>query len=102
MERGKIIANRGVERNKKPLQNLLYWFEDGRPDEAGNPTYNMLWAYERDYNRQSGGSKNFHGQVTLEQIKARLTASQWSKFRQGVRHFVKQRRVDGKNVPKKK
>jgi len=84
MEHAKRYANRGVERNKKPLQN--------------KPTFVLLWAYEREYNRHP--SKSFHGPVTLDQIKARLTPSQWSKFRQGTREFVKQRRVDGRNVPK--
>jgi isocitrate lyase len=85
-------ANRGVPRNKKPLQNILYKFE-----ERGGKFF-MLWAYERHHNT-TGGAWNFHGSVTEEEIKARLTVNQWSKFRQGVRTFVHQRRIGGRNVP---
>lgn len=95
MDQSKRFANRGVERNKKPLQNILYWFEDAK--DGG---YQFLWAYERDYNRHPN-SKNWSGIITEDQIKARLTPSQWSKFRQGERHFVHQRRVNGRNIPKK-
>ena len=87
----KVHANRGVARNKKPLQNIVYRFELGR---SGG--FHMLWGHERSLNR--GGSWNFHGAVTEEQIRDRLTAGQWSRFRQGVRTFVRQRRVDGRNI----
>jgi hypothetical protein len=98
MEPGKIHANRGVARNKRPLQNILYWFSEAAA-EGGAERFVLHWAYERDYNQHP--VKNFHGTVTLEYIKSRLTPNQWAKFRQGQREFVKQRRVDGKNVPKK-
>jgi hypothetical protein len=84
------FANRGVARNKRPLQNILLKFEE----KAGK--FCMLWAYEREHHRNGGW--NFHGVVTEEQIKARLSPRQWSKFRQGEREFVRQRRVDGHNI----
>ena len=95
----KSHANRGVARNKKPLQNILYWLSDSPPAEDGSALYVLHWAYERDYHRHP--MKSFHGVVTLDDIKKRLTSSQWAKFRQGQREFVKQRRVDGKNVPRR-
>ncbi len=88
----KVHANRGAPRNKKPLQNIVYKFEKGR--DGG---FCMLWGYERDLNR--GRSWNFHGAVTREQIRARLTSRQWLKFLHGARTFVHQRRVDGRNIP---
>lgn len=94
MTPGKVAANRGVARNKKPLQNLLYRFEAGK--EAG--AWAMYWAYERDLNR--GGMWSFHGPIHEDEVRKRLTPKQWSKFRQGERSFVRQRRVDGRNVPK--
>ena len=100
MEPGKVHANRGVERNKKPLQNVLYWLSDAPAAEDGTERFVLHWAYERDYNRHP--TKNFHGTVTAADMKARLTPNQWAKFRQGERVFVRQRRVDGKNVKKEK
>lgn len=91
----KHAANMGVERNKKPLQNVLYWFTD----VSGGEQFVLHWAYERDYNKSN--IKSFHGTVTLDEVKTRLTPNQWAKFRQGERAFVKQRRVDGKNIPKR-
>lgn len=85
------MANRGVARNKRPLQNILYKFE------PYVDRFVMLWSHERDFNRD--GTWNHHGTVTEDDIKSRLTPNQWSKFRQGVRQFVKQRRVDGRNIP---
>lgn len=93
MKPGKIVANRGVPRNKTPLQNIVYHFYEMR---GGG--FSMSWVHERDYNR--GCSMYFHGAVTEEEIRKRLTPNQWSKFRQGERHFIRQRRIDGRNIPK--
>jgi len=89
--RPNYFANRGVARNKRPLQNILLKIEE----RAGK--FCLLWAFEREHH--CNGSWNFHGAVTEEQIKARLSPRQWSKFRQGERTFVRQRRVDGRNIP---
>lgn len=98
MERGKIVANRGVARNKKPLQNLCYKVEE-KPSPEG-VIYFLFWGYEREMNR--GLPWSFHGSVTLDEIKKRLSPNQWGKFRQGIREFTVQRRVDGHNRPLKK
>lgn len=92
-QHGKFAANRGVPRNKRPLQNIAYKFTD-----APSGGYHMRWAYERQLNKY--GVWNFHGAVTVDEIKAILSVNQWSKFRQGVRQFTVQRRVDGRNIPK--
>lgn len=94
-DRGKTFANRGVERNKKPLQNILYRFEEHKKD--GITYYIMLWGHERDLNKN--GSWNFHGKVSEDEIKARIGVNGWAKFRQGKRDFIKHRRIDGRNIP---
>ena len=97
MEPGKVAANRGVPRNKKPLQNICYRFEERREGET--VVYTMLWGYERELNAH--GVWNWHGRVTEDEIKKRIGPKSWQKFRQGRRDFTIQRRVDGRNVPKK-
>lgn len=94
MSRANPHANRGVARNKRPLQNIVYKIETNK---AG--AFVLLWTYERDHNRKNGGFWYFHGTVTEEEIRLRLTPRQWSKFRQGERTFIRQRRVDGRNIP---
>jgi len=85
-----LYANIGVERNKKPLQNILYWIEES------NNKYILYWAYEKDYNK--GFSRKYHGFVTEEEIKSKLTQKQWCKFKLGVRFFIHQRRENNKNI----
>jgi hypothetical protein len=103
MTPGKIAANRGVPRNKKPLQNIILWIEDAKSLPDGTKQFALLWAYERDYNQ--GRSKNFSCVKTLPLMEAylkdKLTPGQWAKFRNGARQFVIQRRINGRNVPKK-
>ena len=104
-----FYANRGVERNKKPLPNQLYKFEVG-PLKAGLSDERikemekykfkdqgyivMLWSMQGwDY-------WNWHGFVTEDEVKKRIGDKQWAKFCQGKREFTIQRRVDGKNIKK--
>lgn len=98
----KVFANIGVNRNKKPRQNIVYHVEVRQlPDN--NPEYErykfkefgwlvLNWKYERSR------SFNFHGFITPEQLKSKLSANQWNKFCQGGRTFIVQRRVDGHNI----
>lgn len=109
MENYKVIINRGVERNKKPLQNIVYKIElykfDPLPDDyapymfKNEGVISLCWQYERDLNKF--GSWNFHGYITPDQLKERIGAKQWQKFCEGKRQFTVQRRVDGKNVKRK-
>lgn len=105
----KYYANRGVERNKTPLKNLVYEIEFSQlPTIVDKTPYEqykfkdlgylvLLWWHE-----ENPPMKNFHGFVTPESLKKRIGEKQWSKFCQGKRTFVIQRRIDGKNIPKQK
>lgn len=97
-------ANRGVKRNKKPLQNIVFTVEVKplkNPDDADKYAeykfkdlgYLVLyWKYQRE------NVTYYHGFVTPEHLKDRLGEKQWSKFCQGKREFIIQRRVDSGNV----
>lgn len=110
----KYFANRGVERNKTPLQNIiikvevkfmrkdlseedLLKYEKYKFKELGY----IQWSsgLERDYNKHQ--LIGWHGFITPEDLKNKLGKTQWSKFCQGKREFIIQRRVDGKNISKK-
>lgn len=108
-DKGKIIANRGVKRNKKPLQNIYYKIEILTPKDPTNPVPNyeqykfkdlgylrLYWQYEKNKNKNE--PVYLHGFITPEYLKSRLTPNQWSKFCQGEREFVIQRRIDGNNI----
>ncbi len=110
----KIHANKGVERNKKPLQNIVYNIEVSQklkdsvtPEELEKydkykfkeEGYLVLrWGYQKGINR--GDSMNWHGFITPDDLKEKIGANQWGKFCQGKREFVVQRRMDGKNTKK--
>lgn len=110
----KVYANRGVERNKKPLKNIVYQVEVCKPEkisEKEKPQYEkykfkeegylvLLWGYQQHYNK--GELLNWHGFVTSDDLKSRIGDRQWSKFCSGKREFIVQRRIDGKNVKKSK
>ena len=104
-----FFANRGVERNKKPLRNELYKFEisqlkktlsrseveEMKPYMFKDQGYIiMLWKM------QGSDQWNWHGQVTSDEVKKRIGEKQWGKFCQGKREFIVQRRFDKKNIKK--
>lgn len=104
---GKVYANRGVERNKKPLHNIVYKVEVSQlKNDVDKTDYEkfkfkdlgyliLLWKYE-------GGDANFyHGLIEPDKLKLFIGEKQWSKFCQGKREFIVQRRIDGRNIPKK-
>lgn len=113
-----FYANRGVERNKKPLKNKVYLIElsklervkpedlEKRKEELAKYKFKeegylvLNWQYEDLYNKNFGW--NFHGYITPEDLKKKLGDKQWAKLCQGKRLFIIQRRVNGKNVKKKK
>ena len=102
-------ANRGVPRNKRPLKNVCYKIElayakdESRKEELrkydfkGMGYLTLTWWYE---------SKDplyfWHGFIEPEVFKELIGEKQWCKFCQGKREFIVQRRIDGKNVKKKK
>ena len=113
----KYYANRGVERNKKPLSNKMYKievipasaFKDGvAPTDWEQYNFKdegyltLSWKYETSELMGSGWS--WHGPITPEFLKTLLNGlgkDQWGKFCTGKREFIEQRRVNGKNVNKK-
>lgn len=109
MEKKKAIVNSGVERNKKQLRNIVYEVEvvQLKPD-ADKTKYEqyrfkelgyivLFWWYEgKDY------TKCLHGFITPQYLKELIWEKQWAKFCNGKRQFIIQRRIDGKNIPKKK
>lgn len=103
----KYYANKGVERNKKPLKNIVYEIELSQlkldTDKTQYEKYKfkelgylvLLWWYE-----QKNPTKNWHGFITPDYLKELLGVKQYAKFCQGKRNFIIQRRIDGKNIPK--
>lgn len=88
----KIFQNLGVKRNKKPLQNIVYWFDKTEtPDK-----YLCKWQYEKRLNVSN--SVNIHGFVDEIFIKEILSVNQWSKFKQGENKFIIQRRINKQNI----
>lgn len=110
----KCYANKGVERNKKPLKNIVYEISISRyliaitpPTEEETARHNscffkdqgflsLSWWYQTDPN-----IKFYHGLIPVEELKEKLSEKQWAKFCQGKREFVIQRRINGANIPKK-
>jgi hypothetical protein len=109
-EKETFYANRGVERNKTPLKNIIYTVEivslKNPEDSEKYQKYmfkdlgylSLLWCYDTKYEREC---KNMHGLITPDELKQRIGEKQWSKFCQGKREFVIQRRIDGKKKKKK-
>lgn len=104
-----FYANRGVERNKKPLKNQLYRFIVGPLkkglDEEWVKSMEQYKFKDQGYivmewSMQGWDYWNWHGYVTPDQVKVYIGEKQWAKFCQGKRDFVVQRRIDGKNTKK--
>ena len=111
----KYFANRGVERNKRPLKNIVYTAKVLPLSEFKiNPTPEDLARLEKykfkdlgylwlNWRHQEKKPLTYsHGFVTSAELKEKIGVTQWSKFCQGKREFIIQRRVDGKNIKKKK
>ncbi len=112
MNTGKQYANKGVERNKKPLENIVYKitvsnksaynFEKFQPYNFKELGYLILfWQYEKQYNEEPT-VMNWHGLIAPDELKKRLSKKQWDNFCQGERIFIIQRRIDWKNIKKEK
>lgn len=107
----KYYANKGIERNKKPLQNIMYKIELsfllGIKDEEERQK--MFKKYKKyhfkdlgvivlNWKYQGDSTWCFHGYITPEELKNRIGEKQWVKFCRGKREFIIQRRVNGKNI----
>ena len=99
----RYFANKAVERNKKPLKNIIYKFEFSTNDlgeEYENYKFKELGYIVLYWKYQGDPSFCFDGVILPSQTKTLLGEKQWSKFCQGKREFTIQRRIDKKNVPK--
>jgi hypothetical protein len=107
----KKFANRGVERNKKPLSNIVYDIEvvDVKSMRDGGIGYEQYlfknvgylvlhWCYEHSLKHDH--NLNWHGFITVDELKKRIGDKQYAKFCEGKRRFIIQRRVDGHNIKK--
>lgn len=104
----KYFANKGVPRHKKPLNNIVYEIELSQlkniDDKTKYEQYKfkdegylvLFWWYE-----EKNPIKNWHGFITVDELKEKIGKAQYSKFCQGKRTFIIQRRIDGKNISKK-
>ncbi len=107
--KSKYFANRGVERHKHPIANIIYkveisqlkddtditQFEKYKFKDLGYLT--LLWTkHKADKNDQF--QWNWHGFITVDELKERIGEKQYCKFCQGKREFIIQRRINGTNV----
>ena len=111
----KYFANRGVARNKTPLPNIRYrvFIQEelnnfnNLPIEELNEKYKdykfkdlgylfLDWTNKPDVNGQTIWF--LHGLIKPSELKEKLGEKQYSKFCQGKREFIIQRRIDGKNI----
>lgn len=108
----KYFANRGVERNKHPIANIVYKIEISQlqnvVDKTGYEKYKFkdlgyLYLYWTK-NKATKGEFNWygHGFITIEELKSRIGEKQYCKFCQGKREFIIQRRINGRNIAKNK
>lgn len=110
---GKEHANKGVERNKKPLQNIIYKVDVSQLKNKSEDNLEKMdkyrfkdegylvlsWGYEKNINK--GDSFFWHGFITPDFLEELIGSKQWSKFCGGKREFTIQRRIDGKNISNK-
>ena len=107
---GKIVANKGVERNKRPLPNLVYKVDFIPPYNAPDMEkykfkdegYILLHYTDESELRERKALWRRHGYITPEDLKKKFGEKQWAKFCQGKRQFIIQRRINGKNIKKVK
>jgi hypothetical protein len=104
MRTNKIYQNRGVRRNKKPLKNIVYMVDiiqlkdESEADKYEQYRFNdsgyllLSWKYESDR------SVFQYGFITPQELRELIGDKQWSKFCNGKREFIAQRRVDNKNI----
>ena len=85
------FKNRGVKRNKKPLSNIHY-----KVKEPINGKFEVQYCYQKQSIFTLLGFYNFDDLKEL--FKTKIGIKQWSKFRQGKRYFIVQRRINNKNI----
>lgn len=107
--KSKYFANRGVERHKHPIANIIYKveitklkdntdltkFEEYKFKDLGYLT--LLWTKNKA-DRNGEFQWNWHGFITIDELKERIGEKQYCKFCQGKREFIIQRRINGNNI----
>lgn len=107
--KSKYFANRGVKRHKHPIANIVYKIEISQLKDDTDITQfekykfkdlgylTLLWTkHKADKNGEF--QWNWHGFITVDELKERIGEKQYCKFCQGKREFIIQRRVNGTNV----
>lgn len=112
-DKARFWKNRGVNRTKRPLRNIKYEIivkEFGEPgtfnDSVNYEKYKfkdlgyliLCWGSDRSSTTLRKESLNFHGPITVKELKEIIGEKQYSKFCQGKRIFIVQRRVNGVNI----
>lgn len=112
----KSFANKGIERNKKPLKNIYYILKKHIPNLDNKfidlIEYNkkfklddtvgyikILWGYE-------GANIDYWSyQIDLDYVKKQVSEKQWAKCMDAFKNknvseykLIVQRRIDGKNI----
>lgn len=108
--KSKYFANKGIKRHKHPIANLIYkielsqlssddvdviQYEKYRFKDLGYLT--LLWTKHKA-DKNGNFQWNWHGFVTVDELKEKLGEKQYCKFCQGKREFIIQRRINRKNI----
>jgi len=103
----KYFANRGVNRTKSPIANIKYKIVVlvKLKDKINIEDYEKYKFKDLGYlvllwNKSNSEIWSWHGFITIDDLKKRIGVKQYSKFCQGKREFIIQRRIDGKNTKK--
>jgi hypothetical protein len=104
--KSKYFANRGVERHKHPIANLIYKIDvsqlkvDTDLTEYEKYKFKDLGFLTLSWTKHKINESvwNWHGFITIDELKERIGEKQYSKFCQGKRLFIIQRRVNGNNI----
>ena len=101
----KYFANKGVMRHKSPIANIRYKVEiiEKLNDETDLEKYEKYKFKDLGYltllwNKNKSDIWSLHGFITVDELKEKIGQKQYSKFCQGKREFIIQRRINGKNT----
>lgn len=103
MSKDKYYANKGVARNKKPLQNIIIKTklvelpEGFNLDDYVDFKFKDLGYITYSKKLERSNINNWYGLIKPTDLKELLGEKQWSKFCQGKREFIIQRRENNKN-----
>jgi hypothetical protein len=103
--KSKYFANKGLNRNKSPIANIRYKIEILEKLQEGTnlKDYKQYKFKDKGYlvlywNKSKKGLRSSHGFITIDELKTKIGTKQYSKFCQGKREFIIQRRINGKNI----